>query len=162
MLTRSQTTTTKQMTTRRSPRFLVNQQDLVVQQMEEPVRRSPRFLENPPLRFLENQQDFVVQQDEPVRRSPRFLENQPLKCLENKQVNVSFDIEENEPVRRSSRSNKTVNYTGFFDLDNDEDVQKPSRNLPTYEVEIDFVEASEAWRRNKRSIGNGMFKYAKM
>ena len=154
MLTRSQTTTTKQMTTRRSPRFLVNQQDLVVQQTEEPVRRSPRF--------LENQQDFVVQQDEPVRRSPRFLENQPLKCLENKQVNVSFDIEENEPVRRSSRSNKTVNYTGFFDLDNDEDVQKPSRNLPTYEVEIDFVEASEAWRRNKRSIGNGMFKYAKM
>jgi hypothetical protein len=158
------------MTTRRSPRFLVNpplrclenKQDLVVQQTEEPVRRSPRF--------LENQQDFVVQQDEPVRRSPRFLENppsrflenQPLKCLENKQVNVSFDIEEDEPVRRSSRSNKTVNYTGFFDLDNDEDVQKPSRNLPTYEVEIDFVEASEAWRRNKRSIGNGMFKYAKM
>jgi hypothetical protein len=37
-----------------------------------------------------------------------------------------------------------------------------SRNqapLPTYDVEIDFDEASEAWLRNKKSIGNGQYRY---
>lgn len=28
-----------------------------------------------------------------------------------------------------------------------------------YEVNIDFDEASEAWKSNKRSIGNGSYKY---
>jgi hypothetical protein len=28
-----------------------------------------------------------------------------------------------------------------------------------YEVNIDFDEASEAWRANKKSIGNGSYKY---
>ena len=28
-----------------------------------------------------------------------------------------------------------------------------------YEVNIDFDEASEAWKQNKKSIGNGMYKY---
>ena len=30
---------------------------------------------------------------------------------------------------------------------------------PLYEVDIDFDEASEAWRSNKTSIGNGQYKY---
>lgn len=30
---------------------------------------------------------------------------------------------------------------------------------PLYEVTIDFDEASEAWRANKRSIGNGHYRY---
>ena len=30
---------------------------------------------------------------------------------------------------------------------------------PLYEVDIDFDEASEAWRSNKTSIGNGEYKY---
>jgi len=30
---------------------------------------------------------------------------------------------------------------------------------PLYEVDIDFDEASEAWRANKTSIGNGQYKY---
>jgi len=32
---------------------------------------------------------------------------------------------------------------------------------PVYEVDIDFDEASEAWRANKTSIGNGEYKYKK-
>ena len=32
---------------------------------------------------------------------------------------------------------------------------------PVYEVDIDFDEASEAWRSNKTSIGNGQYKYNK-
>jgi len=32
---------------------------------------------------------------------------------------------------------------------------------PLYEVDIDFDEASEAWRANKTSIGNGQYKYNK-
>ena len=30
-----------------------------------------------------------------------------------------------------------------------------------YEVDIDFDEASREWRSNKKSIGNGQFKYKK-
>jgi hypothetical protein len=30
---------------------------------------------------------------------------------------------------------------------------------PLYEVEIDFDEASEAWRQNKKHVGQGHFKY---
>ena len=30
---------------------------------------------------------------------------------------------------------------------------------PLYEVNIDFDEASEAWRANKKYIGNGTYKY---
>ena len=30
---------------------------------------------------------------------------------------------------------------------------------PLYEVDINFDEASEAWRANKTSIGNGQYKY---
>ncbi len=31
--------------------------------------------------------------------------------------------------------------------------------LPLYEVNIDFDEASEAWKSNKKSIGNGQYVY---
>ena len=31
--------------------------------------------------------------------------------------------------------------------------------VPLYEINIDFDEASEAWRANKRSIGNGHYRY---
>lgn len=32
-------------------------------------------------------------------------------------------------------------------------------NSSLYEVIIDFNEASEAWKANKRSVGNGCYKY---
>lgn len=31
--------------------------------------------------------------------------------------------------------------------------------IPKYEVNIDFDEASSAWKANKKSIGNGQYKY---
>jgi hypothetical protein len=31
--------------------------------------------------------------------------------------------------------------------------------VPLYEVNIDFNEASEAWKANKKYIGNGFYKY---
>lgn len=31
-----------------------------------------------------------------------------------------------------------------------------------YEVDIDFDDASEAWRANKKSIGNGQYKYIRV
>jgi hypothetical protein len=35
-----------------------------------------------------------------------------------------------------------------------------SKNItPLYEVNINFDEASEAWRANKKHTGNGMYKY---
>jgi len=37
--------------------------------------------------------------------------------------------------------------------------QTKQNNNSLYEVNIDFDEASEAWRSNKKHTGNGMFKY---
>ena len=34
---------------------------------------------------------------------------------------------------------------------------KPQK--PVYDVDIDFVEASQEWRRNKKSLSNGTFSY---
>ena len=37
--------------------------------------------------------------------------------------------------------------------------QTNHENSTLYEVNIDFDEASRAWKSNKRSIGNGSYKY---
>jgi hypothetical protein len=37
--------------------------------------------------------------------------------------------------------------------------QSKYENLSIYEVNIDFDAASEAWKSNKKSIGNGSYKY---
>jgi len=37
--------------------------------------------------------------------------------------------------------------------------QTKSQIKPLYEVNIDFDDASEAWKFNKKSIGNGTYKY---
>ena len=37
--------------------------------------------------------------------------------------------------------------------------QTNRENLGYFEVNIDFDGASEAWKANKKSIGNGMYKY---
>ena len=37
--------------------------------------------------------------------------------------------------------------------------QTRSQTTPKYEVEIDFDEASEAWKANKKYMGNGTYKY---
>ena len=34
--------------------------------------------------------------------------------------------------------------------------------IQLYEVDIDFDDASEAWRANKKSIGNGQYKYIRV
>lgn len=36
---------------------------------------------------------------------------------------------------------------------------KYENTIPKYEVNIDFDEASSAWKANKKSIGNGQYKY---
>lgn len=36
---------------------------------------------------------------------------------------------------------------------------KTQREIPQFEVFIDFNEASSAWKANKKSIGNGQYKY---
>lgn len=38
-------------------------------------------------------------------------------------------------------------------------MKKVSEQNATYDVVIDFDEASEEWQKNKISIGNGMYKY---
>jgi hypothetical protein len=42
---------------------------------------------------------------------------------------------------------------------NNEEKREERENIVLYMVEIDFDEAIDAWRKNKKSIGNGSFKY---
>jgi len=37
--------------------------------------------------------------------------------------------------------------------------REEKENIVLYMVEIDFDEASNMWRKNKKSIGNGSYKY---
>ena len=37
--------------------------------------------------------------------------------------------------------------------------QTRSNNIGMYKVEIDFDDASQAWKANKKSVGNGCYKY---
>jgi hypothetical protein len=39
------------------------------------------------------------------------------------------------------------------------EVQKPTNNILEYEANINFDEASRAWKANKKSIGGGCYKY---
>lgn len=39
------------------------------------------------------------------------------------------------------------------------DLANNCQTKPLYEVNIDFDEASEAWKSNKKYIGNGTYKY---
>ena len=41
-------------------------------------------------------------------------------------------------------------------INNSQDIRM---NMVTYEVNIDFDEASNFWKQNKKSIGNGQYKY---
>ena len=45
-----------------------------------------------------------------------------------------------------------------YDLEEEQEKEKEKRNLE-YEVNIDFDEASKAWMANKKSTGNGSYKY---
>ena len=38
-------------------------------------------------------------------------------------------------------------------------IEKDKENIVLYTVEIDFDEASRMWKANKKSIGNGSYKY---
>ena len=40
-----------------------------------------------------------------------------------------------------------------------ESINSLKQQLITYEVNIDFDEASNSWKQNKKSIGNGQYKY---
>ena len=42
---------------------------------------------------------------------------------------------------------------------NNEAKREERENIVLYMVEIDFVESMNAWRKNKKSIGNGSYKY---
>ena len=41
-------------------------------------------------------------------------------------------------------------------MNNSQDIRT---NMVTYEVNIDFDDASSSWKQNKKSIGNGQYKY---
>jgi len=100
-----------------------------------------------------------------IRRSTRLANQSNTSNSSNERSSSNLDEdEEPEVLRRSQRlSGKPTpsfykDIDQFFDLDNDEDDEDytPKAEL---KVDIDFDEASRAWRQNKRPLGNGMFSY---
>lgn len=103
-----------------------------------------------------------------IRRSTRLAgkacNSSNASNASNASSNNLDEDEEPEVLRRSQRlASKPISsfykdIDQFFDLDNDEDDEDytPKAEL---KVDIDFDEASRAWRHNKRPLGNGMFSY---
>ena len=58
-------------------------------------------------------------------------------------------------VKMNTRS-KTKQMNLEMEKEKTNEINKP---IVLYKVEIDFDEASEAWRANKKCIGNGHYKY---
>ena len=127
---------------------------------EEPevvVRRSTRLANNERSSNLD--QPEVV-----IRRSTRLANRSNASNASSASSNNLDEDEEPEVLRRSQRlSGKPTpsfykDIDQFFDLDNDDDDEDytPKAEL---KVDIDFDEASRAWRQNKRPLGNGMFSY---
>ncbi len=120
------------------------------------------------------------------RRSKRLNPHSNLNPVSEPSVKMTIEEEDDGVfIRRSSRLISQpkcyVDPNDYFDLDNDSDdedynpkydtsaddfvSEKRSfrpRSIPfdvDEDIKFDFDEASRAWRQNKRSIGNGMFKY---
>ena len=58
-------------------------------------------------------------------------------------------------VKMNTRS-KTKQMNLVMEKEKTNEINKP---IVLYKVEIDFDEASEVWRANKKCIGNGHYKY---
>ena len=163
MLTRSQTTNNNNNNNnnvRRSPRFSSNVYSNITFEVEEhddAVR---------PSNERSNERSNNLDQPEVViRRSTRLANQSNTSNSSNERSSSNLDEDEElEVLRRSQRlsSKPTPSFykdiDQFFDLDNDEDEEDytPKAEL---KVDIDFDEASRAWRQNKRPLGNGMFSY---
>jgi hypothetical protein len=85
------------------------------------------------------------------------LEKAPTKVLESTKV-LAKVLESTKVLetRILPDTIKNVFYESEHTLYMPQYLQKP-----LYDVDIDFDEASEAWRSNKISIGNGQYKYKK-
>lgn len=76
--------------------------------------------------------------------------------------NVTFAIESVPNTgcqTRSATKSQTILDTEFTDYDSSSDYDPDEEREPS--VDIDFDEASTAWRQNKISLGNGTYTYIK-
>jgi hypothetical protein len=89
-----------------------------------------------------------------VLESPKVLE--PTKVLTKVLEPTKVLTKVLTTTRILPDSIKNVSYESGHTLYMPKYLQKP-----LYDVDIDFDEASEAWRANKISIGNGQYKYKK-
>jgi hypothetical protein len=71
-------------------------------------------------------------------------------------------------LRSIKKTDKGANFSGgsaTFEVSSEEatcsvcPLPKPPKEFATFNVDIDFNEASLAWRSNKQSVGNGGFEY---
>jgi hypothetical protein len=88
-----------------------------------------------------------------MQTRPPFKKVEPKNSTPLKKVQGTGVEEPTVPLRRSQRLLKKMQMN---------DILEPQRDIlapPFSKVEVDFDEASAAWRENKKSIGNGSFKY---
>ncbi len=82
--------------------------------------------------------------------------SQTRKLLQAQAQALEKDPTKDASIRVLPDSIKNVSYESEHTLYMPQYLKKP-----LYDVDIDFDEASEAWRANKTSIGNGQYKYKK-
>ena len=71
----------------------------------------------------------------------------------NKNNNLLYDDE----IKFNNSKENNLSYNS--DVNFDAVIERLFENKSLYKVDIDFDDASKAWRKNKVSIGNGNFKY---
>lgn len=86
-----------------------------------------------------------------MQTRPPLKKVEPKNSTHLKNVQGTGVAEPNVPLRRSQRLLKKIQMNDIL--------APPFSKVDFSNVDIDFDEASKAWRENKKSIGNGSFKY---
>jgi hypothetical protein len=92
-----------------------------------------------------------------MQTRPPLKKVEPKNSTHLKNVQGTGVAEPNVPLRRSQRLLKKMQMNDI--LAPQRQSLGPFSKVDFSKVEIDFDEASKAWRENKKSIGNGSFKY---
>jgi len=116
---------------------------------ESPVRKSPRLI---PSESEERRYRGQIHRGSLRENRPEFFEPTTTRPIRNNRTTFS------EEFLRELCEEEDNDSTSDYEIE-DEEVQQYTRGsflpitLPRYEVDIDFDEASAAWRSNKRRVG---------
>jgi len=82
------------------------------------------------------------------------------KIVKVRRVHKEVQVRTNRP-RRVTRKEVSYNDVDEYLVEDNSDDECSEDDVGIYVVNIDFDEASAAWKKNKKSIGNGCYTYVK-